>query len=103
MKLDEAIKHCDEVIKENEIICEEIPAHCMEAYHCAKEHRQLANWLRYLKRARELLEATYELLQRQDESPWVLNLLEETVYYDEAECDGGCLMEDIEDLLEFGL
>lgn len=103
MTLDETIKHCDEVVIENEKICEGIPTHCMEAYHCAKEHHQLANWLRDLKRARELLEATYKLLQRQDESPWVLNLLEETIYYDETECDGSCLMEDIEDLLEFGL
>lgn len=42
-----------------------------------------------------LLKACLELLQRQEDSHYVLNLLEETVYYDEADCDGGCLMEDI--------
>ena len=31
-----------------------------------------------------------------DNSLYVLNLLAETVYYDDAECDGNCLMEDID-------
>lgn len=42
-----------------------------------------------------LLKACLELLQRQEESSYVLDMLSETVYYDEAECDGNCLMEDI--------
>ena len=42
-----------------------------------------------------LLKAAYDLLKRQDESHYVLNLLEETTYYDGADCDGNCLMEDI--------
>ena len=46
-----------------------------------------------------LLKACRKLLQKQDESPIVLNLLEETVYYDGADCDGNCLLEDIEELL----
>ena len=47
-----------------------------------------------------LLEATFALLKKCNESPYVLNVLEETVHYDEAECDGHCLMEDIENCLE---
>lgn len=43
-----------------------------------------------------LLKACYELLKKQDDSSFVLNLLSETVYYDEANCDGYCLMEDIQ-------
>ena len=50
-------------------------------------------------RARELLKAVVELFVEQRESDVVLNLLEETVYYDEAECDGRCLLEDICHLL----
>ena len=50
-------------------------------------------------RARELLKAAVELLAQQRESDVVLNLLEKTVYYDEAECDGRCLLEDICHLL----
>lgn len=60
------------------------------------ENKQLAEWLRNLKRADTLLKATYKLLNKQHESYYVLNLLAETVYYDEAECDGNCLMEDID-------
>jgi len=47
-----------------------------------------------------LLKAMYELLKKQEESGFVLNLLEESVFYDEAECDGRCLMDDIEIELE---
>lgn len=42
-----------------------------------------------------LLKACLELLIRQDESSYVLDILTETVRYDEADCDGYCLMEDI--------
>ena len=42
-----------------------------------------------------LLKAAYELLIKQNESYNVLDLLAETVDYDNAECDGYCLMEDI--------
>lgn len=44
MKLEDAIKHCEEVA-EKDCICEE----------CAKEHRQLAEWLRELELYRETL------------------------------------------------
>lgn len=48
-----------------------------------------------------LLKACMELLQKQNDSYYVLNLLEETVFYDEANCDGYCLLDDIK--TELGL
>lgn len=54
LELDEAIKHCEEVAELNEE-CTRIYneqgdaiASC-SCYECAKEHRQLAEWLRELK------------------------------------------------------
>ena len=49
-----------------------------------------------IERAEVLLKAVHDLLQKQEESPYVLNILAETIFYDEAECDGACLKEDIE-------
>ena len=43
-----------------------------------------------------LLRAAHALLHKQYHAGIVLNLLEETVFYDEAECDGNCLLDDIE-------
>lgn len=48
-----------------------------------------------LNRARTLLKAAGKLLKKQEDSYSALNLLAETVYYDEAECDGLCLLDDI--------
>jgi len=48
-----------------------------------------------------LLKACRDLLKQQQKSSYVLNLLSETVFYDEADCDGYCLLEDIE--IELGL
>ncbi len=53
------------------------------------------------QRSKELLTAVVQLLEKQDKSPYVLNLLSETVFYDEAECDGHCLLEDIK--IELGV
>ncbi|MDY5098734.1 MULTISPECIES: hypothetical protein [Clostridia] len=47
-----------------------------------------------------LLKACLELLQKQDESPYTLDILGETAHYDGADCDGYCLMEDIKIELE---
>lgn len=47
-------------------------------------------------RARTLLKAAYDLLLMQECSSDILNLLEQTVYYDNTDCDGYCLMTDIE-------
>ena len=48
-----------------------------------------------------LLKACAALLSKQKDSNYVLNLLEETVYYDDADCDGYCLLDDIK--AELGL
>ena len=48
-----------------------------------------------LNRAKTLLKAAVELRKKQQDSCYVLNLLAETIYYDEAECDGSCLLDDI--------
>lgn len=48
-----------------------------------------------------LLKACRDLLKKQEKSHYVLDLLSETVFYDEAECDGNCLLEDIE--IELGI
>lgn len=53
-----------------------------------------------LERAKILLKATYDILQKQKDSPYVLNILCQTAIWDGVECDGYCLYEDIEALLE---
>lgn len=53
-----------------------------------------------LERAKILLKATYDILQKQKDSPYVLNILCQTAIWDGVECDGYCLHEDIEALFE---
>ena len=65
----------------------------------AFEYRQA---MKFNKRAEELLNVCVKLLNKQNESGYVLNILEQTVYYDDCECDGYCLLDDIESLLECG-
>lgn len=57
--------------------------------------------IKFNLRAEELLKACTQLFNKQLESLFVLNMLEELIYYDECECDGFCLLEDIEYLLEY--
>lgn len=47
-----------------------------------------------------LLKACMNLLRKQKHSSSVLDLLSETVFYDDAWCDGYCLIEDIKAELE---
>lgn len=42
-----------------------------------------------------LLRAAYDLLKQAKEAPYVLEATNIVVYYDDADCDGNCLMEDI--------
>ena len=58
MTLDEAIKHCEEVAEKfdtelNLINCGISNESCDNCLECAKEHRQLAEWLRELKAYRK--------------------------------------------------
>ena len=55
--------------------------------------------LEFTNRAKTLLKATYDILKKCDESYYVLDVLEQTAVWDGCECDGYCLMEEIEDLL----
>lgn len=48
-----------------------------------------------------LLKAAYDLLKKQDDCGYVLDLLSETAEYDGTQCDGYCLMEDI--AIELGI
>ena len=52
-------------------------------------------------RAITLLRATLELLRKCDKSSYVLDVLGETAYYDDADCDGYCLMDDISNYLDY--
>ena len=51
-------------------------------------------------RAKVLLKAALDILRQCGDTPYVLNALEVTTFYDEAECDGFCLKYDIECFLE---
>ena len=51
------------------------------------------------ERAKILLKAAYDLLHKQTETPYVLDMLTETAVWDGAECDGYCLLEDIAEFL----
>lgn len=55
--------------------------------------------MKKLDRKEILLKAAYDLLKKCDDSFYVLDALTTTVFYDDAECDGGCLMSDIADEL----
>lgn len=52
-------------------------------------------------RSRVLLRAAYDLLVRNNSGPYVQSAADTVVHYDEANCDGLCLREDI--LIHLGL
>ena len=52
-----------------------------------------------VERAEVLLKATYDILRACNNGPYVEDVFQMTAIWDEAECDGGCLMEEIADLL----
>jgi len=47
-----------------------------------------------------LLRACLELLEKCDGGSYVVDALEQTIHYDDADCDGYCLMEDIHEVLK---
>jgi len=57
--------------------------------------RRQNGWKPKEDRKSVLLRAAYDLLTKCDRSPIVLEANAVTVFYDEAECDGNCLREDI--------
>jgi len=73
------------------------------AYSCNKPGDMSGEYVKVfsdLDRRDVLLKAAYELLKKQVKSGYVLNLLAETVFYDETDCDGYCLANDIAYLLD---
>lgn len=54
-------------------------------------------------RAKVLLKATLDILKKCDEGPYVKNVMSTTAIWDGVECDGGCLMEEIETFLNCGM
>lgn len=67
MKLDEAIKHCEDVAERYERMedshDEKLKKECLQ---CAADHRQLAEWLRKLKEAKRLLKLAMSDLAEAD-------------------------------------
>lgn len=51
-------------------------------------------------RAYVLLKAVLDILKKCDDGPFVEDVFEQTAFYDEAECDGYCLRDDIASLLD---
>lgn len=76
--------------------------HCGQYAYITRVNRQdlrLFEGNEYGDRAMVLLKACFSLLNKQKESRFVLNILEQIVAYDESDCDGYCLMEEIDDYL----
>lgn len=46
-------------------------------------------------RKKILLKAVVDILEKLDDSTYVLSFFEQIAFYDDAECDGSCLLEDI--------
>jgi len=53
-----------------------------------------------MTRTEELLRAAYDIIKTCEQSSVVLSPLEVTAFYDEADCDGYCLLADIESHLD---
>jgi len=47
-----------------------------------------------------LLKATYDILKKCDDSRYVLDVMGQTAFWDETDCDGFCLMAEIADELD---
>jgi len=47
----------------------------------------------------KLLKATRDILTKCDQSHYVLDVMSTTAIWDNAECDGGCLLSEINDIL----
>lgn len=72
MTLEEAIKHCEEVAEKydtelNLINCGISNESCDNCLECAKEHRQLAEWLKELKAYDE---ARAEIIRKSKSGQW---------------------------------
>lgn len=69
MKLDEAIRHCQELAEEQEKLCKaNDDFNISQPYwkECANEHRQLAEWLKCLAKISDMLDGTIDHLSGDD-------------------------------------
>ena len=74
-----------------------------DGWNCPKDSfgvKELKEILERYKRAIILLKATSDILEKLDDTPYVLNFFEQTAVWDGIDCDGYCLMEEINILLE---
>lgn len=89
MTLDEAIKHCEEVVARYEKQAANSMSKEGKEYNCscASDHRQLAEWLRELKEAKRLLRlAVDEFKKLEDDRECRFNFLcEKCPLYNEGE------------------
>lgn len=53
-----------------------------------------------IDQAFKLIEATQGILRKCDEGIYVKNVFEQTAIWDDTECDGYCLKEEIDELLQ---
>ena len=61
----------------------------------ARSHKPAADGWTPKNRAEILLRAAYDLLKKAHDAHYVLHAPEIEIFYDEADCDGACLMDDI--------
>jgi hypothetical protein len=54
---------------------------------------------KYSERLETLAKAFRQMLVKQNRSPYTLNCMTESYLYDDAECDGACLLDDIDSAL----
>lgn len=52
------------------------------------------------ERAKVLMQAALDILNKCDGSFFIISALEATAIWDDAECDGYCLKEDLEQLID---
>jgi len=52
------------------------------------------------ERAKILIKAAIDILEQCENSTYVLDALQATATWDDTECDGSCLLEEMKDLLE---
>ena len=87
LTLDEAIKHCEEVAEEQD---KKVPYKIYDddewteeqenCHKCAEEHRQLAEWLKELKKIKEQQDRIIQILDDYDLEAWeVLEKIKEAV------------------------
>ena len=74
MTLDEAIKHCEDVARLNEMYCDAEDS-VSDRIKCAADHRKLADWLRELKERRAAVKRGYwKATMMSEATGWNLSL-----------------------------